>query len=33
VYNAGFEMARIRELVERYPSLNQPLLAINESGR
>ena len=30
VYNAGFEMARIRELAERYPSLNQPLLAIND---
>lgn len=30
VYNAGFETARIRELAERYPSLNQPLLAIND---
>lgn len=30
VYNAGFEMARIRELAERFPSLSQPLLAIND---
>lgn len=30
VYNAGFEMARIRELVARFPSLSQPLLAIND---
>lgn len=30
VYNAGFEMARIRELAERYPSSSQPLLAIND---
>lgn len=30
VYNAGFETARIRELVERFPSLARPLLAINE---
>jgi hypothetical protein len=29
VYNAGFEMARIRELAERFLSLSQPLLAIN----
>lgn len=29
MYNAGFEMARIRELAERFPSLKQPLLAIN----
>ncbi|MBV6448076.1 DUF2779 domain-containing protein [Nitrosomonas sp.] len=29
VYNAGFETARIRELAERFPSLSQPLLAIN----
>lgn len=30
VYNAGFEMARIRELAERFPALSQPLLAIND---
>ncbi|BBP00339.1 DUF2779 domain-containing protein [Sulfuriferula nivalis] len=30
VYNAGFEMARIRELAERYPSISVSLLAINE---
>jgi hypothetical protein len=30
VYNAGFEMARIRELAERYPLLSGALLAINE---
>ena len=30
VYNAGFELARIRELAERFPSLSQPLLAIND---
>lgn len=30
VYNAGFETARIRELAERFPSLSQPLLAIND---
>jgi hypothetical protein len=30
VYNAGFEMARIRELAERYPSISESLLAINE---
>lgn len=30
VYNAGFEMARIRELAECFPSLSQPLLAIND---
>lgn len=30
VYNAGFETARIRELVERYAHLSAPLLAINE---
>ncbi|WP_350151578.1 DUF2779 domain-containing protein [Nitrosomonas sp.] len=30
VYNAGFEMARIRELAERFPSLSQSLLAIND---
>lgn len=30
VYNAGFEVARIRELGERYPSLNHPLTAISE---
>ncbi|MFZ4534944.1 DUF2779 domain-containing protein [Propionivibrio sp.] len=30
VYNAGFEMARIRELAERIPQLSEPLLAINE---
>lgn len=30
VYNAGFEMARIRELSERFPSLARPLLALNE---
>lgn len=30
VYNAGFETARIRELAERFPFLNQPLLAIND---
>jgi len=29
VYNAGFETARISELVERYASLAGPLLAIN----
>lgn len=30
VYNAGFEMARIRELAERYPFFSKPLLAIND---
>lgn len=30
VYNAWFEMARIRELAGRYPDLSQPLLAIND---
>jgi hypothetical protein len=30
VYNAGFETARIRELAERYPSISESLLAINE---
>lgn len=30
VYNAGFEMARIRELAMRYPTLSQSLLAIND---
>lgn len=29
VYNAAFEMTRIRELAERYPDLAEPLLAIN----
>lgn len=29
VYNAAFETTRIRELVERYPDLAEPLLAIN----
>lgn len=29
VYNAGFEMTRIRELTEWYPDLAKPLLAIN----
>jgi len=30
VYNAGFELARIKELRERFPSLNNPLTAISE---
>ena len=30
VYNAGFEMARIRELSDRFPRLAKPLLALNE---
>lgn len=30
VYNAGFEVARIKELGERFPSLNDPLTAISE---
>ena len=30
VYNAGFEMARIRELANRLPELKLPLLAINK---
>jgi hypothetical protein len=30
VYNAGFEMARIRELALRHPHLSEALLAINE---
>ena len=29
VYNAGFEMSRIRELATRFPKLKQSLLAIN----
>lgn len=29
-YNAGFEMARIRELAQRHPLLSEALLAINE---
>lgn len=29
VYNAGFETARIRELANRFPDLETPLLAIN----
>ena len=29
VYNAGFETARIKELAERFPKLQRPLLAIN----
>ena len=30
VFNAGFEMARIKELAERFPRLQQDLLAINK---
>ena len=30
VYNASFEMSRIRELADRYPRLKQPLLAIKD---
>lgn len=30
VYNASFEMARIRELGERFPKLNKSLMAIND---
>ena len=30
VYNAGFETARVKELAERFPTLRDPLLAINE---
>lgn len=30
VYNAGFETGRIRELADRFPSMAQPLLALNE---
>jgi len=30
VYNGGFETRLIRELAERYPTLTEPLLAINE---
>jgi hypothetical protein len=30
VYNAGFEVARIKELGERFPSLKDPLTAISE---
>jgi hypothetical protein len=30
VYNAGFEMARIKELSERFPSLSDQLTAISE---
>jgi hypothetical protein len=29
-YNAPFEIARIKELADRFPRLKQPLLAINE---
>lgn len=29
VYNASFEMARIKELAARFPKLKQPLLALN----
>ena len=30
VYNAGFEMARIRDLAQRFPRLAKALLALNE---
>ena len=30
VYNAGFEMARIRDLAQRFPRLSEALLALNE---
>lgn len=30
VYNAGFEMARIRDLAQRFPRLSDALLALNE---
>ncbi len=30
VYNSGFEMARIRDLAQRFPRLSEALLALNE---
>lgn len=30
VYNAAFEMTRIRELADRYPEMAEPLLALNK---